>query len=533
MATVDQAIRLNMSFVGTIDPSWSRSVQSMRDRLKGLGKELSRLARQQQKLTLSASGGIAELSEQYKGLSTQIRRTTNQQKQLNVEIKKAQINEHWSSGGTSGGKSAFLPALSTIGNAFVGAVTTLYDTNKKTAEEAADARAYGVSIETFKSWQGMGQQAGLNGNDIGDMLATFRAHGLKSQAVKGALPALGLKTEDLKSKSSDRQAGEIIDRLSHMKDEKHAAGIANTLFGGEANKLLTYMRMSGQSYQELIDEQARYNMVTQQGADSAFEGNRAFTNLWAVFTTGAQEITSALSAELAPKVRALTEDLASWFKGGGIEKLKSFMTRTIYPALVAVMNGAVLVGKVLFALAEKLDWVLPDKKKENNNKQMLLTQVAAGNSSLETVGYMSESLGLRDWFDTAINNPDTVSQLRAQWLESKSAPGGTAAPAEQQKLMDIVQPYGTDGLLDVNALKKLLDSPRASTPELRKELEGTANVAGKGPVQINQTNNTTIEVHQLPGQSQEALAQSIADAQNPGFSSMQNILGDLPAGWGG
>lgn len=96
--------------------------------------------------------------------------------------------------------------------------------------------------------------------------------------------------------------------------------MADALFGGEANKILTWMRLSGKTYRELISEQKRYNLVTKAGADGAVQGHMALSNLSNVLSSSIDEISGQLGKELAPHIQQVTDDLAAWFKYGGLEK---------------------------------------------------------------------------------------------------------------------------------------------------------------------------------------------------------------------
>jgi hypothetical protein len=75
------------------------------------------------------------------------------------------------------------------------------------------------------------------------------------------------------------QFEKIVERALSLQDESKASFALDSLFGGEASKLLMLLKQSGKSYRDLMDEQRRYNLVTKEGAEGAMEGNRAITNL--------------------------------------------------------------------------------------------------------------------------------------------------------------------------------------------------------------------------------------------------------------
>ncbi|WP_260801459.1 hypothetical protein [Citrobacter koseri] len=99
------------------------------------------------------------------------------------------------------------------------------------------------------------------------------------------------------------------------------------------------IKQSGRSYRELMDEQRRYNLVTKEGAEGAIAGHQAISNLRTVFSSAVAEISGQLGNELAPDVRRLTDDLADWFKGGGIKRIVTFLRNDLYPGVLSFGSG--------------------------------------------------------------------------------------------------------------------------------------------------------------------------------------------------
>ncbi|MBZ4072524.1 hypothetical protein JYG52_16750, partial [Escherichia fergusonii] len=130
-----------------------------------------------------------------------------------------------------------------------------------------------------------------------------------------AFETLGFKEGDFAGLSDMAQFDKIVERALSLQDEAKASFALDSLFGGEASKLLMLIKQSGRSYRELMDEQRRYNLVTREGAEGAIAGNQAISNLRTVFSSAVAEISGQLGNELAPDIRRLTDDLADWFKG--------------------------------------------------------------------------------------------------------------------------------------------------------------------------------------------------------------------------
>lgn len=60
--------------------------------------------------------------------------------------------------------------------------------------------------------------------------------------------------------------------------------------------------------------------MTKAGADGAVQGHVALSNLRNVLSSSIDEISGQLGNELAPHIQQVTDDLAAWFKNGGLEK---------------------------------------------------------------------------------------------------------------------------------------------------------------------------------------------------------------------
>ncbi|MBB2426705.1 hypothetical protein HEK84_024840, partial [Escherichia sp. 11.1597] len=98
-----------------------------------------------------------------------------------------------------------------------------------------------------------------------------------------AFETLGFKEGDLAGLSDKEQFEKIIDRALSLKDESKASFALDALFGGEASKLLMLIKRSGKSFQELLAEQDKYNLVTKEGVAGALAGNKAVSDLQQVF----------------------------------------------------------------------------------------------------------------------------------------------------------------------------------------------------------------------------------------------------------
>ncbi|WP_227660627.1 hypothetical protein, partial [Hafnia alvei] len=315
------------------------------------------------------------------------------------------------------------------------------------------AKSYGVGVETFNAWDSVGKQYGMNGENFGDLFEEYlhKAGEYKQNGKQGGLQdafeTLGFKAGDLAGLSDIDQFSKIVERALTLKDQSKASFALDSLFGGEASKMLMLLKQSGKSYRDLMDEQKRYQLVTEEGARGAVEGNRAVSNLQTVLSSAMDEISGQLGGQLSPQIKSLTDNLAEWFKNGGISKIVNFMKNELYPGVLTFGNGVVFVGKIIYAAAKKLSWLLPD---ENESKTDVLTAIGSG-MPMEVAKIKAEGDGLGEWFAQNVNKPGMEKSLREQWSGSQSKLG--AIPLfwdkdqegkERQRLLESVDGKSSD-----------------------------------------------------------------------------------------
>jgi hypothetical protein len=436
VAGLSQNLKAVITFGGNIDSSWSRSANGLQKSLKDVGKQSEKLTKDQAKLAAEikraklAGQSLGDLKRRYSDVSREIRKTEADQQKLNQQMQKTQRLAAFKGAGKGlfrrglgiagqlGGMVA--PGLAIGGGGMVasalGTLIAPATTNAETARRAGVAKSYSVDIPTFDAWDTLAKQYDMNGENIGDLFEEYlhKAGEYKQNGKQGSLQdafdTLGFKAGDLAGLSDMAQFEKIVERALSLQDESKASFALDSLFGGEASKLLMLMKQSGKSYRDLMDEQRRYNLVTKEGAEGAMEGNRAITNLKTVFSSAMAEISGQLGNELAPDVRHLTDDLAEWFKGGGIKRIVSFLRNDLYPGVLTFGQGIVFVGKVVYALAKKLSWMLPDER--SDQRDVLKSLAMTG--SVDIARMTAQRNGQGEWFEQQLKEkpelPDDVKQ---------------------------------------------------------------------------------------------------------------------------
>ena len=442
MAGLSQNLKAVITFGGNIDSSWSRSANGLQKSLKDVGKQSEKLTKDQAKLATEikraklAGQSLGDLKRRYSDVSREIRKTESEQQKLNQQMQKAQRLAAFKGAGKGlfrrglgiagqlGGMVA--PGLAIGGGGVVasalGTLIAPAATNEETARRAGVAKSYGVDIPTFDAWDTLAKQYDMNGENIGDLFEEYlhKAGEYKQNGKQGSLQdafdTLGFKAGDFAGLSDMAQFEKIVERALSLQDESKASFALDSLFGGEASKLLMLMKQSGKSYRDLMDEQRKYNLVTKEGAEGAMEGNRAVTNLRTVFSSALAEISGQLGNELAPDIRRLTDDMAEWFKGGGIKRIVNFLRNDLYPGVLNFGQGIVFVGKVAFALAKKLSWLLPDER--SDQRDVLKSLAMTG--SVDIARMTAQRNGQGEWFEQQLKEkPDLSDDVKQSYRDTR------------------------------------------------------------------------------------------------------------------
>ncbi|MED9478487.1 hypothetical protein RCN39_10895 [Escherichia marmotae] len=430
MATVGDNLKANIRIGGTIDPSWKKSVDGLKHGLSGATQEVARLTRQQDVLKRKIQTGvlagqdITDLRKQYEKLGKKIHDATGEQDKFNRKLARAERLERWKGRAGTILKTGFGLSVGS-GLTLAAGTAAVLNRNTETAERAGIARSYGVDYETYASWDSLARLMGLNGENIGDLFEEYRNkvfdddNGATDKgAIQEVFGKLGLKAGVMAGKSNQEQVEFLFDRLLQVENEQVAAGMADALFGGEANKILTWMRLSGKTYRELISEQKRYNLVTKAGADGAVQGHVALSNLRNVLSSSIDEISGQLGNELAPHIQQVTDDLAAWFKNGGLEKIRAFIRDDALPALIDMAAWMWKFGKVLAGITQKaIEWGLADDPREDRREVL---EYLAKMGSPELARAVAQKNGQGEWFDELLRqNPDLTKQVVQAYKDTR------------------------------------------------------------------------------------------------------------------
>ncbi|MEB0968367.1 hypothetical protein VC899_24800 [Citrobacter braakii] len=543
MGSVSQNLKATVSFGGKLDSSWRRSATDLRKNLQDVEQQAARLRKEQAELTAEmkraalAGKRFKSMEDEYARLTAEIKKADAAQKKLNKSLERRETLGRFMGKGKSlvagTGKFAWNAGLAMGGGVVTSALGALIApaaANAEMAETVGKATAYGVDAQTYMNWDALAKQYDMTGDHIGDLFeeylhksGEYKQTG-KQNSLNDAFETLGFEAGDLAGLSDMAQFEKIIDRALALDDESKASFALDSLFGGEASKLLMLIKRSGKSFQALMEEQQRYNLVTKQGTEGALEGHRAFSDLRTVFSSAISEISGQLGAELSPTIRQAATDLAQWFKNGGITKIVNFLQHTLYPAALKFGEGVILVGKVVFAVAKKLSWLLPDEQ----GAQSDVLEYLGKWGNLDVARRIAEENGQSEWLEKLLkDNPGFVDDVKKAWSMSQGRffhDGDVFKKATEKYLT----PETTFGFS--------LPQPEEGSSAYWNSIRDGLNDPDSGYVSSQLTDNRKFSyqfmLNTQPGQSPEAIADAIAGMTktNPAFNG-NNALWDGGSVW--
>lgn len=344
---VSQTLSTVVKLGGSVDGSFSKIGSAFNESMGKATKTVKELEREQGKLNKEikkskmAGADVGLLTRRYQSLGEEIEQARE----------KAEAFEQASSIGGAF-KSVATAGAAAIGSiwATTTAITGLMTvTNENTASMVGMAKSYDMTIGRFKAWNGIAVQAGLNGENIGDMIeelsnkfGEFKALGEQS-SVADVFGALGIDAAMMEGMEAADQFEFIMDRLQNVGDKQQAASLADMLFGGEGNKVTTYIRNTGKSLNELLEDQKQFNMLTNEGANGAVSYGNAFKNLTSVISSAWQEVSGIIGGEMTDDVKQASSAIGSLFKNNK-DDIKGFFK--------GLVDGAKFFGAMLFKVGQ-------------------------------------------------------------------------------------------------------------------------------------------------------------------------------------
>ncbi len=251
---------------------------------------------------------------------------TGEHRRLSAELAKAKhnmdrLNRAVDAGGKMKGQigdAARVGVGVAAGVGVIGAAVTM--ANKATGEQVALARSLSMSADSLQAWGGVAKEAGFEIDNVGDLVEEMNnkigeSAGLEEiTPVKESLEMLGLSFEEIKDLKPEEQFRRIAKAIKEMPDDQQAVAAADILMGGEANKFFGYLRSRKEGVDEILAQQKRLNVLSDEGRAGAAAYNTAFSRMTTVVGSVAAEVSGLIGGALAPLVDEYGPKLADWVK---------------------------------------------------------------------------------------------------------------------------------------------------------------------------------------------------------------------------
>lgn len=332
---VSQNLKTVVTLGGTVDGSFGKIGSAFNESMGKATKTVKELERDQSKLTKEikksklAGADVSLLTRRYKHLGDEL---DDARVKAEAFDEASSLRDRIKGIGTAG--VAAVGGIWATTTAITGLMTV---TNESTASMAGMAKSYDMTVDSFKAWSGVAQQANLDGEHVGDLIeelrnkfGEFKALGEQS-SVSDVFGALGIDASMMEGMAAAEQFEFIMNRFSGVADKDQAASLADMLFGGEGNKLTTYIRNTGKSLNELLDEQRQFNLLTDEGASGAVAYGLSFKNLKSIVTSAWQEISGIVGGEMAGDMQNLGETVSKYVRENK-EEVVSTLKGLVYGA---------------------------------------------------------------------------------------------------------------------------------------------------------------------------------------------------------
>lgn len=409
--------RVTLKAMG-VQTKWMREMQegsaSTVTKLKNMEGAMGALVKKQASLEHKIRAGVragedvSKLAAEYKQVATGISRAENELTKLNAERKKeiqledtqrkreernkllrgAALDPYKKLIGafTGAPQSLAMAGASAIGalpavaakTAAAGVVGTIggaltlaggyFAANNSLAEDAGIAKSYGLSYEKYRAGTILAQQAGLEGENFGDLteeLSNKVGEQGNEKSLNPMLGQIGLLKSRLGKLSKEKQFDTVMQAITTSvragrMTSTQGESLADQLMGGEANKLLTYILQTNKSYAEVMADAAKLQNISNAEAEGAVETSRIFGNIWTAGKTALLGLVGEVSRTMAPQLKMLEGTAIDWINKNKETIAKAIADWGANGGPERLIQGLKVFGEEVLAVGERLKWLLPD-----------------------------------------------------------------------------------------------------------------------------------------------------------------------------
>lgn len=190
-------------------------------------------------------------------------------------------------------------------------------TNKQTSINARLAESIDISAESLENWAFLLGAIDFNAEKVIRTVKTLNdrigqaASGIGDAAtVKDSVKALGLEFDELTKKDPEAQFRAILSGAQDLENGQIAAAAATQLLGRQGAFLAGFVRDQSQSIAVLLEEQAKFNLLTDEDRESA----KLFIGLWDNFGAVVDSTKAAFASFLGDALTPFLEEFLELVK---------------------------------------------------------------------------------------------------------------------------------------------------------------------------------------------------------------------------
>lgn len=361
LRNVDKALKFNPTSVEL----WRQKQQLLSQKIAETKDKLSLLKQQQQAMD---AAGVDKQSLEYQKLQREIIETESklktfegQLKQVgNVNLKAASEQfKQWGSSLENAGRQ-----MQGLSMAAAGVVASLGAISYKAGQNADDlntlSKVYSINTTDLQKYAVAADLVDVSVEDIARSHVKLEKSMYSAQngsdSMNAAFDKLGVSVTnaDGSLRSSDAVWQDTIAALGQMTNETERDALAQQLMGKSAAQLNPLIEDQGETYKNLSDTLAKYNLdfVDQETLDGANQFNDTLDEMKAIGTVALSTVGSQLAAYLAPALEKVVDwigKLANWLSTLSPEVLT--VIGVVAGVVAAIAPVLIIVGKLAMAIS--------------------------------------------------------------------------------------------------------------------------------------------------------------------------------------
>ncbi|HIF9521099.1 TPA: hypothetical protein ACX6S6_001472 [Photobacterium damselae] len=220
-----------------------------------------------------------------------------------------------------------------MGSLAVGAM--LNKVSEGVLERKYKAQAVGLDTSTLDSYGLAAKKAGLQTDNVADLVEEMHNKigmskiGTLEAGVKDFAQALHLSQSEFKKiqkMKPEKQFKTIFTMLNKL-DRQAAIGVADSMFGGEGNRLYRIFRdVYGGQFEQISKEYNKYNLLTNKGRKGNEDFAQSYSNLTYTINSAVENTVGALGNKLTPALDYAQNKFSEFYQYG-VNEAQLFSTK--------------------------------------------------------------------------------------------------------------------------------------------------------------------------------------------------------------